>query len=194
MSGRIQRRCAPVFGLLLLGLLAGCAGNLPESMATAGVPPSAPPVASPDGIHPYQGELIQCVPYAREVSGIDILGDAWTWWDGANGRYARGHQPKFMAVLVLSRTQRLKLGHVAVVMDIVGPREIRVTQANFGSDYASRHIIYDAMPATDVSAANDWSAVRFWNYQLQAWGIVYPAYGFVYPERLDTVTAQGTPQ
>jgi len=29
--------------------------------------------------------------------------------------------------------------------------------------------------------------------ELQAWGIVYPAYGFVYPERADTVTAQGTP-
>lgn len=193
MRAQLQRRLAPAFGLLLLGLLAGCADNLPSSMATAGVPPPSAPPSSPDGIHPYQGELIQCVPYAREVTGIDIMGDAWTWWDGALGKYTRGHQPKFMAVLVLSRTQRLKLGHVAVVVDIVGPREIRVTQANFGSDYVSRHIIYDAMPATDVSAANDWSAVRFWNYQLQAWGIVYPAYGFIYPERLDTVTAQGTP-
>ncbi len=193
MSTRLQRGLAPAFGLLLLGLLAGCADNLPSSMATASVPPPSAPPISPDGVHPYQGELLQCVPYAREVTGIDIMGDAWTWWDGALGKYTRGHQPKFMAVLVLSRTQRLKLGHVAVVVDIVGPREIRVTQANFGSDYASRHIIYDAMPATDVSAANDWSAVRFWNYQLQAWGIVYPAYGFIYPERLDTVTAQGTP-
>jgi surface antigen len=193
MSARYQRRLAQALWLLLLGLLAGCADNLPSSMATASVPPpSAPPIA-PDGVHPYQGELIQCVPYAREVSGIDIMGDAWTWWDGAYGKYARGHQPKFMAVLVLSRTQRLRLGHVAVVVDILNLREIRVTQANFGSDYASRHIIYDSMPAVDVSADNDWSAVRFWNYQLQAWGIVYPAYGFVYPERADTVTAQGTP-
>lgn len=194
MTMQTPRAGTPLLWLLLLGLLAGCAANLPQSMATASVPPpAAPPPARPDGVHPYQGELIQCVPYAREVSGIDILGDAWTWWDGAVGKYDRGHQPKFMAVLVLSRTQRLKLGHVAVVVDILSPREIRVTQANFGSDYASRHIIYDAMPAIDVSAANDWSAVRFWNYQLQAWGIVYPAYGFVYAERTDTVTAQGTP-
>ena len=79
-----------------------------------------------------------------------------------------------------------------IVVDIVGPREIRVSHANFGSDPMSRHIIYDSMPASDVSAANDWSAVRFWNYQLKAWGIVYPAYGFVYPDRVDTMTAQGT--
>jgi len=189
----MHHRMAQTFWFLLLGLLAGCAENLPSSMVTASVPPPSAPATSPDGIHPYEGALIQCVPYAREVTGIDIMGDAWTWWDGANGKYARGHQPKFMAVLVLSRTQRLKLGHVAVVVDVLNPREIRVTQANFGSDYTSRHIIYDAMPAVDVSAANDWSAVRFWNYQLQAWGIVYPAYGFVYPDRVDTMTAQGTP-
>ena len=192
MSARTQRSATPLLWLLLLGLLAGCAGNLPQTMATASVPPLSAPPAAPDGVHPYQGALIQCVTYAREVSGIDIMGDAWTWWDGANGKYARGHRPKFMAVLVLSRTQRLKLGHVAVVVDIVGPREIRVSHANFGSDPMSRHIIYDSMPASDVSAENDWSAVRFWNYQLKAWGIVYPAYGFVYPDRVDTMTAQGT--
>jgi hypothetical protein len=149
---------------------------------------SAPPAAlsvlpAPDGIHPYQGELIQCVPYAREVTGIDITGDAWTWWGGSVGKYQRGHQPGFMAVLVLSRTSRLRLGHVAVVIDVVGPREIRVTQANFGSDPQSRRIIYDSMPVLDISPANDWSLVRFWNYEAKTWGIVYEAYGFVYPEK-----------
>ena len=84
---------------------------------------------------------------------------------------------------VLSRTQRLKFGHVAVVVDVVGPRQIRVTHANFGSDPVSRRIIYDSMPVADVSPNNDWSLVRFWNYQAQAWGILYPAYGFVYPQK-----------
>jgi hypothetical protein len=88
-----------------------------------------------------------------------------------------------MAVLVLSRTQRLKLGHLAVVMDIMGPRQIRVTHANFGSDPVSRRVIYDSMPVADVSPDNDWSLVRFWNYQAQAWGILYPASGFIYPEK-----------
>ena len=31
---------------------------------------------------------LQCVPYARDVSGIQIYGDAHTWWDQAQGRYA----------------------------------------------------------------------------------------------------------
>jgi hypothetical protein len=25
--------------------------------------------------------------------------------------------------------------------------------------------------------------VRFWNYQANAWGILYPAYGFIYSEK-----------
>lgn len=159
----------------------------PESVAPA-VASEAP---NPDGIHPYQGELMQCVPYAREVSGIDITGDAWSWWDAAEGKYERGHQPRFMAVLVLSRTDRLKLGHVAVVVDVLGPREIRVTHANFGSDPVSRRIVYDSMPAIDVSVANDWSLMRFWNYQAKAWGITYEASGFIYPEKTVTTVTTG---
>ncbi|HZT19948.1 MAG TPA: CHAP domain-containing protein [Dongiaceae bacterium] len=177
----------PLGAMVLLLLLAACAGKVaPTTAALPAVPPSA------EGIHPYQGDLIQCVPYARQVTGIDISGDAWTWWEAADGRYQRGHQPRFMAVLVLSRTQRLRLGHVAVVVDVQGPRLIRVTHANFGSDPVSRRIIYDSMPVTDVSPDNDWTLVQFWNYQAQAWGILYPAYGFVYPQREGAVAAGPT--
>jgi CHAP domain len=169
--------------LLAAALLpAACAGS-----AQVALGPATPP--APEGVHPYDGDLIQCVPYAKQVSGIDLMGDAWSWWDAAAGRYARGRTPRFMSVLVLSRTQRLKLGHVAVVVDLVGPREIRVTHANFGNDYASRHVIYDSMPVADVSADNDWSLVRFWSYQLEAWGVVYPTSGFIYPERIDAANA-----
>jgi hypothetical protein len=177
-------------GLLTLALLpAACADTVapPRGPAQVALGPATP--LAPAGVHPYDGALIQCVPYAKQVSGIDLMGDAWSWWDAAAGRYERGHAPLFMSVLVLSRTQRLKLGHVAVVVDIIGPREIRVTHANFGSDYASRHVIYDSMPVADVSAGNDWSLVRFWNYQLHAWGIVYPTSGFIYPQRLDATNA-----
>ncbi len=184
----------PAFALLFTLALGACAGSgLPPHMALA---PAAPPsqTPGPEAIHPYQGELMQCVPYAREVSGIDITGDAWSWWPGAEGRYERGHQPRFMSVLVLSRTDHLKLGHVAVVVDVLGPREIRVTHANFGSDPISRRIIYDSMPAIDVSPGNDWSVVRFWNYEAKAWGITYQASGFIYPERAGgTVTAGAVP-
>lgn len=178
-----------VFVFPVLLFLAACSspGIAPQAVA----PSVANEAPNPDGIHPYQGELMQCVPYAREVSGIDITGDAWSWWGAAEGKYERGHQPRFMAVLVLSRTDRLKLGHVAVVVDVIGPREIRVTHANFGSDPVSRRVIYDSMPAIDVSPANDWSLVRFWNYQAKAWGITYQASGFVYPERTVTTVTTG---
>jgi surface antigen len=183
----------PSLALLFMLALSACASTVaPPQVALGPAAPSQMP--NPDGVHAYQGELMQCVPYAREVSGIDITGDAWSWWENAQGRYDRGHQPRFMSVLVLSRTQRLQLGHVAVVVDVLGPREIRVTHANFGSDSISRRIIYDSMPAIDVSPANDWSVVRFWNYQAKAWGITYEAYGFIYPERVGpTVTAGSVP-
>jgi hypothetical protein len=28
----------------------------------------------------------QCVPFARAASGIQIFGDAWTWWDKASDK------------------------------------------------------------------------------------------------------------
>jgi CHAP domain len=178
---------------LLRAALLVAAALLPAACADTMAPPSGPVQVAlgpatppaPEGVHPYGGDLIQCVPYAKQVSGIDLMGDAWSWWDAAAGRYERGRTPRFMSVLVLRRTQHLKLGHVAVVVDLVGPREIRVTHANFGNDDTSRHVIYDSMPVADVSADNDWSLVRFWNYQLEAWGIVYPTSGFIYPERID---------
>lgn len=53
------------------------------------------------GIHMSGMELppyLQCVPYAREVSGIQIYGDAHTWWDQAEGKFKRGKRPKVGAV------------------------------------------------------------------------------------------------
>jgi len=41
----------------------------------------------------------QCVPFARLMSGIQIFGDAHTWWSQAAGRYQRGYTPKAGAVL-----------------------------------------------------------------------------------------------
>ena len=39
----------------------------------------------------YVGE---CVPFARAASGIQIYGDAWTWWGKAAGHYRRGELPR----------------------------------------------------------------------------------------------------
>ncbi len=129
----------------------------------------------------YSSEVVQCVPYARSVSGIQLHGDAYSWWDAARTRYERGHAPSPGAVLVLKRTSRMRLGHVAVVKNVINSRVINVTHSNWGSDRSSRHIIYDSMRAEDVSDAGDWTEVRFWNDAKNTFGFPYAAYGFIYP-------------
>jgi len=127
---------------------------------------------------------IQCVPFIREISGLPLRGDAWTWWDQAAGRYGRGPLPQQDAVLVLRATQQLPSGHVAMVRSLVGPREITVTHANWGNDDPTRRLVHDSMPVIDVSPGNDWSQLRFWNASAQAFGRIYLAYGFIYPRAL----------
>ncbi len=121
---------------------------------------------------------LQCAPYARTVSHIPIRGDAWTWWRQAAGRFARSRRPDAGAVLVLRRTRRLRYGHVAVVRRVLGAREIVVDHAN----WLNRGRIHLNTRVRDVSAKNDWSAIRVWYTPGDRLGTrVYPAYGFVHP-------------
>ena len=76
----------------------------------------------------YSG--LQCVPYAREVSHIDLSGNAFLWWAEAAGRYDRGNAPVEGAVLNFRAIGRMPLGHVAVVTSVIDNRTILVTQAN----------------------------------------------------------------
>ncbi|MCB1592616.1 MAG: CHAP domain-containing protein [Alphaproteobacteria bacterium] len=122
---------------------------------------------------------IQCVPYARKVSGIPIMGNAHTWWAQAGQlHYQRGSRPQNGAVLVLSQGNKLRYGHLAVVKRVIGPREIDVTHSNWGNDRTSRSLVYEFMRVRDVSPRNDWTQLRFWNGK--SFGSVYPAYGFIY--------------
>lgn len=126
---------------------------------------------------------LECVPYARELSKIALRGNAWTWWQKAEGRYARGSVPKPGAVLVLSKTRRLRLGHLAVVAKILNSREIVVHQAN----WLNRGQIHRYTPVRDVSKNNDWSVVRVWYTPGQTYGSRhYPVYGFIYPNDDET--------
>lgn len=126
-------------------------------------------------------EPIQCVPYARQVSGIPIRGNAHTWWYQAAGRYHRSNMPIVGSVMVLSKTQRLRYGHIAVVKRVIDSRNIEVEHSNWGGDRATRSFVYKRMPVKDVSAGNDWSRARFWNYPSSSYGSVYPVSGFIYP-------------
>jgi len=124
---------------------------------------------------------LQCVPYARDHSGVKIFGDAYTWWDKAADKYQRSTSPQSGAVMVLSGYAGPDRGHVAVVQKIISTREIRVDHANWLDDGS----IYLNDPVLDVSQQNDWSAVRVFNIKTGAWGgNVYPVEGFILPDRL----------
>jgi surface antigen len=121
---------------------------------------------------------LQCVPYVRAHSSVNLYGDAYTWWDQADGRFARSGTPSEGAVLVLFAYAGPERAHVAVVRKVVSGREIRVDHANWLDDGE----IYLDDPVEDVSAANDWSLVKVFNLKAGAWGSkAYPVQGFIGP-------------
>jgi surface antigen len=141
---------------------------------------SAPDYSSryPDAERSTGDGALQCVPYAREQSHVQIYGDAYTWWDKAEGRFARSGAPSEGAVMVLYNYAGPNRAHVAVVREIVNPREIRVDHANWLDDGA----IYVNDPVQDVSPGNDWSQVRVFNIRAHAWGgKTYQVQGFIGP-------------
>lgn len=123
----------------------------------------------------------QCAQFARLFSGIQIFGDAWTWWQQAVGKYARGSAPEVGAVLVFKPHGAMRLGHVAVVSQVVTDRVIQVTHANWSLIGGERGQVEKDVTVVDVSADNDWSSVKVWNNPTKDLGTtIYPTYGFVY--------------
>lgn len=118
---------------------------------------------------------LQCVPYAREVSHIELEGDAFLWWAEAAGRYQRGYMPVVGSVLNFRSTSRMPLGHVAVVTAVLGSRQILVTQANWVPGTVTNDVTVE-----DVSPDNNWSEVRVEYDNSSAMGAAYPTYGFIY--------------
>ena len=151
-------RLRPASAILLAALaLSACAG---PSRHSAGLSRPA---------------TVECAPYAREVTGLQLYGDAADWWEAAAGRYGRSAQPSPGAVLVFERSSRLPHGHVSVVAGQPGDREITVTQANWVHGRIAR-----SEPVVDVSPGNDWSAVRvWWEPSGQLGTTTYRTYGFI---------------
>jgi surface antigen len=120
----------------------------------------------------------QCVTFARMFSGIEIFGDAHTWWSQAQTRFQTGHRPQTGAVLTFQPNGRMSRGHVAVVSEILTDRVIRVTHANWGG---SRGKVEENVTVVDVSNGGDWSAVKVWYNPINDLGTtVYPTWGFIY--------------
>jgi len=127
---------------------------------------------------------LQCVPYARAVSGISIYGDALTWWSQAEGRYARGNRPKVGAVMSFAPHGRMELGHVAAVSRVIDSRNVLLRHANWSAIDGRRGQIEDNVRAVDVSPGNDWSQVRVWYAPIGNLGTTaWPVNGFIYPDK-----------
>lgn len=125
----------------------------------------------------------QCVPFARLMSGIQIFGDAHTWWQQAAGRYQTGFTPKAGAVLCFKPTGRMRLGHVAVVSQVLTDRIIQITHANWSIIEGARGQVEQNVTVIDVSPAGDWSEVKVWYDPTRGLGsTVYPTYGFIYQD------------
>lgn len=150
--------------LLLMLLLSACGGGA-----------GGPTAMGSSGHHPG----LTCAPFARELSGIALYGDAADWWDGAAGQYRRAASPEVGSVLVFRRGSRLPSGHVSVVSQLLGPREIAVMQANWEPGELD-----EDQRVVDVSEGNDWTRVRVWWPPTNTLGAyAYPAYGFVLAPR-----------
>jgi len=120
---------------------------------------------------------LQCAPYAREVSGIDLHGAAGGWWDQAAGTYDRGQTPKVGAVLAFRATHSMRSGHVAMVQKVIDARHVLLNHAN----WSRPGMVERNAMAEDVSANGDWSQVRVWYAPIHDLGLrASPAYGFIY--------------
>ena len=141
----------------------------------------------------HSGGRLQCVAFARMDSGIELTGNANAWWDKAAGVYQRGNRPESGSVLSFQSNGAMRLGHVAVVTDVIDSRTVAIDQANWsGPGQVSRDI-----RVVDVSRHNDWSAVRVGLGHSGDFGSIYPTNGFIY-NRPDTGTliasaTDGTP-
>lgn len=158
------------FTLALVAIgLAGCASTFDPG----------PLSRKPPGVYPKvvrAQQPLQCVPYARWKSGVTIWGDAWHWWDKADGRFGRSSEPESGSVLVLKGFADNGRGHVAVVRKIINSREIVVDHANWLN---GGEINLDS-PVMDVSDDNDWSKVRVWYTPGDHYGgRIYDVQGFI---------------
>lgn len=132
----------------------------------------------------------QCVPFARLISGIQIFGDAYTWWQQAIGKYDVGFQPKAGAVLCFKPTERMRLGHVAVVSEVLTDRIVQITHANWSPIEGSRGKVEKDVTLVDVSPEGNWSQVKVWyDPNRDLGGSTYQTYGFIYQDAKAKVIA-----
>lgn len=155
-------------------------------------------VATPLSAQEFGGSNWQCAPFARLVSGVQLFGNAASWWAQAEGRYERGAEPKAGAVLVFKAAHGMRVGHVATVSEVVSDREILITHANWSPINGRRGQVEADVRVIDVSAAGDWSRVRVHYAPIGDLGTTaFPTFGFIYADeaarQIAMVGREGTP-
>lgn len=123
---------------------------------------------------------LQCVPFARRETGLEIYGDANTWWGQAKDEFERQAEPVEGGVLVLRGYAGAARGHVAVIREVVSDRMVVVDHAN----WLNQGEITRNVPVRDVSPRGDWSQVQVWHVPGAHWGArVYNVQGVIVPEQ-----------
>ena len=137
-------------------------------------------LAMPLPVAAHHTNHLQCVPFARAITGISIFGDAHTWWGQAAGRYHRGQRPRPGAIMAMRPAGNSRLGHVAAVSKIIDARTVLISHANWsGPGMIERNV-----KAVDVSPAGDWSRVRVWHGPSGKLGKRHwPTFGFIYKDK-----------
>ncbi|KQX25350.1 amidase [Sphingomonas sp. Root50] len=126
-------------------------------------------------------QMIQCAPFARMFSGIQLFGAAASWWNQAVGKYLRGDTPMVGAVMVFKAIGSMRSGHVATVTQVVSDRVIKITHANWSIINGRRGQVERDVTVVDASPNNDWSRVKVWFAPIGKVGTTaYPVNGFIY--------------
>ncbi|WP_311201766.1 CHAP domain-containing protein [Ruegeria conchae] len=170
---RLPVTARAVIAMGLIGFVSACAQNPDDS----DLDPERQAMALQEVSKKHaRGQRVWCVPYARNLSGIQIRGNAKDWWGKAGNIFDRGNEPEVGAVMSFRATRGMPLGHVAVVSDIVTNREVIINHANW-----HRNKVSLKMGVMDVSKNNDWTLVRV-ETNPGRYGSLYPVNGFIYPK------------
>jgi len=134
-------------------------------------------------------QMLQCAPFARMFSGIQLFGAAAAWWDQAAGKYLRGNSPAIGSVMVFKAIGSMRSGHVATVTQVVSERVIKITHANWSIINGRRGQVERDVTVVDASPRNDWSQVKVWFAPIGAVGNkAYPVNGFIYKNGKSTAS------
>ncbi|PMZ78839.1 hypothetical protein, partial [Pseudomonas sp. FW306-2-11AD] len=80
------------------------------------------------------------------------------------------------AVLAFASTSHMRLGHVAMVSEVVSDREVLLTHAN----WSRRGGVERDVRAIDISEKGDWTRVKVWYGPQGGLGTsAYPTKGFI---------------